>query len=143
MWDTLQVAHEGTNEVKKSKINILVQKYKAFKMKLDEDIKDMFTCFTKITNELKLFDWVLPTEDKVKKILRFLPKSWSSIKTTIEEADDLSAMTVEMLQGKLLTHEMAMKNDESDDDSQKKKSVAFKSSSKDESDSDEEIPQER
>ncbi|GKV07174.1 hypothetical protein SLEP1_g18975 [Rubroshorea leprosula] len=46
-------------------------------------------------------------------------------------------MTVEMLQGKLLTHEMAMKNDESDDDSRKKKSVAFKSSSKDESDNDE------
>ncbi|GKV47808.1 hypothetical protein SLEP1_g54670 [Rubroshorea leprosula] len=46
-------------------------------------------------------------------------------------------MTVEMLQGKLLTHEMAMKNDESDDDSRKKKSVAFKSSFKDESDSDE------
>ncbi|GKV39983.1 hypothetical protein SLEP1_g47668 [Rubroshorea leprosula] len=51
-------------------------------------------------------------------------------------------MTVEMLQGKLLTHEMAMKNDESDDDSWKKKSVAFKSSSKDESDSDEEDDEE-
>ncbi|GLU15434.1 hypothetical protein SLE2022_319250 [Rubroshorea leprosula] len=107
-------------------------------MKSDQEIKDMFTHFTKITNELKLFDRVLPEEDKVRKILRSLPKSWSSIKTTIEEAHDLSAMTVEMLQGKLLTHEMAMKNYESDDDSQKKKSVAFKSSSKDESDSDEE-----
>ncbi|GKU87574.1 hypothetical protein SLEP1_g1955 [Rubroshorea leprosula] len=107
MWDKLQVAHEGTNEVKKSKINI-----------------------------------VLPEEDKVKKILHSLTKSWSSIKTTIEEAHDLSAMTVEMLQGKLLTHEMAMKNYESDDDSRKKKSVAFKSSSKDESDSDEEDDEE-
>ncbi|GKV00559.1 hypothetical protein SLEP1_g13228 [Rubroshorea leprosula] len=107
MWDKLQVAHEGTNDVKKSKINM-----------------------------------VLPEEDKVRKILRSLPKSWSSIKTTIEEAHDLSAMTVEMLQGKLLTHEMAMKNYESDDDSRKKKSVAFKSSSKDESDSDEEDDEE-
>ncbi|GKV30136.1 hypothetical protein SLEP1_g38991 [Rubroshorea leprosula] len=142
MWDKLQVAHEGTNEVKKSKINMLVQKYELFKTKSDEDIKDMFTRFTKITNELKLFDRVLPEEDKVRKILRSLPKSWSSIKTTIEEAHDLSAMTVEMLQGKLMTHEMAMKNDESDDDSRKKKSVAFKSSSKDESDSDEEDDEE-
>ncbi|GKV40372.1 hypothetical protein SLEP1_g48027 [Rubroshorea leprosula] len=142
MWDKLQVAHEGTNEVKKSKINMLVQKYELFKMKSDEEIKDMFTRFTKITNELKLFDRVLPEEDKVRKILRSLPKSWSSIKTTIEEAHDLSAMTVEMLQGKLLTHEMAMKNYESDDDSRKKKSVAFKSSSKDESESDEEDDEE-
>ncbi|GKV30776.1 hypothetical protein SLEP1_g39556 [Rubroshorea leprosula] len=51
-------------------------------------------------------------------------------------------MTVEMLQRKLLTHEMAMKNYESDDDTRKKKSVAFKSSSKDESDSDEEDDEE-
>ncbi|GKV15092.1 hypothetical protein SLEP1_g25892 [Rubroshorea leprosula] len=142
MWDKLQVAHEGTNEVKKSKINMLVQKYELFKMKSDEEIKDMFTCFTKITNELKLFDRVLPEEDKVRKILRSFPKSWSPIKTTIEEAHDLSAMTVEMLQGKLLTQEMAMKNGESDDDSRKKKSVAFKSSSKDESDIDEEDDEE-
>ncbi|GKV17164.1 hypothetical protein SLEP1_g27700 [Rubroshorea leprosula] len=142
MWDKLQVAHEGTNEVKKSKINMLVKKYELFKMKSDDDIKDMFTRFTKITNELKLFDRVLLEEDKVRKILRSLLKSWSSIKMTIEEAHDLSVMTVEMLQGKLLTHEMAMKNDESDDDSRKKKSVAFKSSSKDESDSDEEDDEE-
>ncbi|GKV47365.1 hypothetical protein SLEP1_g54270 [Rubroshorea leprosula] len=61
---------------------------------------------------------------------------------TIEEAHDLSAVTIEMLLGKLLTHEMAMKNYESDDDSQKKKFVAFKSSSKDESDNDEEDDEE-
>ncbi|GKV15815.1 hypothetical protein SLEP1_g26564 [Rubroshorea leprosula] len=122
MWDKLQVAYEGTNEVKKSKISMLVKKYELFKMKSDEDIKDMFTRFTKITNELKLFDRVLPKEDKVRKIPRSLPKSWCSIKTTIEEAHDLSAMTVDMLQGKLFT--------------------PFKSSSKDESDSDEEDDEE-
>ena len=30
IWDRLEVIHEGTNQVKESKINILVQKYELF-----------------------------------------------------------------------------------------------------------------
>ena len=32
IWDKLEVTHEGTNQVKKSKINLLVQTYEMFKM---------------------------------------------------------------------------------------------------------------
>ena len=32
IWDRLEVTHEGTNQVKKSKINMLVHKYELFKM---------------------------------------------------------------------------------------------------------------
>ena len=73
----------------------------------NEDIKDMFTRFTIITNDLALFDKNLSDEEKVRKVLRSLPKEWRNIRTTIEEANDLSKMTIETLQGKLLTHEIA------------------------------------
>ena len=32
IWDRLEVTHEGTNQVKKRKISMLVQKYKIFQM---------------------------------------------------------------------------------------------------------------
>ena len=36
IWDRLEVTHEGTNQVKESKINMLVHKYELFKMVHDE-----------------------------------------------------------------------------------------------------------
>ena len=50
IWDRLEVTHEGTNQVKESKINMLVHKYELFKMESDETIIGMFTCFTDIIN---------------------------------------------------------------------------------------------
>ena len=41
IWDRLEVAHEGTSQVKESKINILVHKYKLFKMELNESISTL------------------------------------------------------------------------------------------------------
>ena len=43
IWDRLEVAHEKTNQVKKSKISILVQKYEMFQMEQNETITSMFT----------------------------------------------------------------------------------------------------
>ncbi|KAA3484232.1 UBN2 domain-containing protein [Gossypium australe] len=37
--DKLEVTHEGTNQVKKSKVGILTLNYETFKMKPKEDIK--------------------------------------------------------------------------------------------------------
>ena len=41
MWDTLQVTHEGTNDVKRSRINTLTYEYELFRMKTNENIQDM------------------------------------------------------------------------------------------------------
>lgn len=53
IWDTLSVAHEGTNQVKQSRIELLMRSYELFVMDDKETIKDMFTRFTIITNEMK------------------------------------------------------------------------------------------
>ena len=52
-YGTLEVTHEGTNQVKESKINILVHKYDLFKMEPTESITNMFTRFINIVNSLK------------------------------------------------------------------------------------------
>ena len=51
-WHNLEVTHEGTNQVKETKINMLVCKYELFKMKPNEPISEMFTRFNEITNPL-------------------------------------------------------------------------------------------
>ncbi|GAV77229.1 UBN2 domain-containing protein, partial [Cephalotus follicularis] len=53
MWDLLEVTYEGTNQVKESKISMLVHEYELFMMHSDECISDMFTRFTIIVNSLK------------------------------------------------------------------------------------------
>ncbi|GAV57045.1 UBN2 domain-containing protein, partial [Cephalotus follicularis] len=53
-WDLLEITYEGTNQVKESKISMLVHEYELFMMHNDECISDMFTRFTTIVNSLKI-----------------------------------------------------------------------------------------
>ena len=54
IWDKLEVTHEGLNQVKESKISMLVHKYELFKIETNERIFEMFTTFTDIINGLNL-----------------------------------------------------------------------------------------
>jgi len=53
MWDTLEVTHEGTNEVNRARKNTLVQEYELLQMKQNESISDFQTRFTHIVNHLE------------------------------------------------------------------------------------------
>ena len=66
--DALQIAHEGTNQVKQSRIELLMRKYELFEMGDRETIMDMYTRFTQITNELKSLGKTFTTEELVRKI---------------------------------------------------------------------------
>ncbi|KAH1039640.1 hypothetical protein J1N35_041383 [Gossypium stocksii] len=88
IWKKLEVTHECTTQVKKSKIGIITINYETFKMKLKEDIKVMFDRFTIIISGLN-------------HMIRFIPmKKWGRRRkvekkkvaialksTTIEEND--------------------------------------------------------
>ncbi|KAE8693144.1 hypothetical protein F3Y22_tig00110819pilonHSYRG00446 [Hibiscus syriacus] len=90
IWDKLQVTHEGTDEVKKSKISILTHSYENFRMKPNEDIKAMTDRFSTIVNGLKSYGEIISNEKLVRKLVYSLPKSWQSKKTAIIESKDLS-----------------------------------------------------
>ncbi|XP_075092241.1 uncharacterized protein LOC142172508 [Nicotiana tabacum] len=51
IWDTLQVAHDGTSQVKRSR-GTLFSQYENFAMKDGETIQEMYRRFTTLTNEL-------------------------------------------------------------------------------------------
>jgi len=105
IWEALQVAHEGTNKVKHSRIKLLIRKYKLFEVGDRETVMDMYTHFTHIT-KLKYLRKSFTTEELVRKILRFLPRSWEAKGTAIQEAKYMKAITLDELIGNLQTYEL-------------------------------------
>ena len=105
IWDTLKTAHEGTDQVKESKIYMLVHKYELFKMDEQESIEEMFSRFTTITNDLNSLGKIYSNPDKVRKLLRSLPKAWRPKVTAITEAKNLATLQIEELLGSLKVHE--------------------------------------
>nr|XP_016484044.1 PREDICTED: uncharacterized protein LOC107804639 [Nicotiana tabacum] len=76
IWEALQTAHEGTTQVKQSKIDMLTTEYELFKMKDDESIQDIHTRFTSIINELHSLGEIIPRNKLDRKTLSVLPSSW-------------------------------------------------------------------
>ncbi|KAL4360717.1 hypothetical protein GQ457_04G018640 [Hibiscus cannabinus] len=106
IWDKLEVTHEGTSEVKETKIGLLNLSYENFKMEPDEDIKKMFDRFSVIVNGLKGYGEIIPEDKLVRKLIYSLPESWDSKKTAIIEAKNLKTLKLDELMGSLLTHEL-------------------------------------
>ena len=129
IWDKLCITHEGTPQVKESKISSLVHEYELFKMLDNETIDSMFIRFTNIINQLFALDKVYENQEMNYKILRSLTSSWEPKVTAIEEANDLTKHTIDGLIGKLKVHEKKLKEKEENvtkEESPKKKFIAFK-----------------
>ena len=109
MWKLLEMTHEGTSQVKNSKINLLVSKYEKFEMSSNESIGDMFHRFNVIVISLKSLGKKLTIAEQVQKILRSLPQMWEAKVMAIREAKDLETLQIDQLMGSLLTHEIERK----------------------------------
>jgi hypothetical protein len=138
IWDKLEVTYEGTNQVKESKMNMLVHEYELFVMKKDENISEMSTRFTNIVNCLKALGKIYTNQENVRKILRSLPKRWEAKMTAISEARNLKVLTLEELFGSLMTYELEMNSKVEEEEVKPKKNFALKSSHHDHDNSEEE-----
>ncbi|KAL6325046.1 hypothetical protein AAG906_022254 [Vitis piasezkii] len=142
IWRLLEITHEGTNQVKESKINILVHNYELFSMKETETIVEMITRFTEIVNGLEALGRVINESEKVMKILRSLPSKWHTKVTAIQEAKDLTKLPMEELLGSLMTYEISLTKQLQESEDKKKKNIALKATTKEEEDVEEEKPSE-
>jgi len=130
MWDTLQVTHEGTTDVKRSRINSLTHEYELSRMNQNETIHDMQNRFTHIVNHLASLGKIFPNEDLINKVLRCLSREWQPKVTAIVESRALVNMSLATLFGKLQEHEMELKRlNQHEENEKKKKGIALKASS--------------
>jgi len=102
-----------------------------------ETVGEMFTRFTDIINSLIALGKIYTQVEMVRKLLRALTPEWEKKTTAIEEANDLSTLTVENLIGNLMAYEVQLEDRKRDTEPKNKKILAFKASSYDTEDTDE------
>nr|XP_009770166.1 PREDICTED: uncharacterized protein LOC104220896 [Nicotiana sylvestris] len=79
IWDSLQMAHEGTPQEGKT-------------------FQEMYTRFTTVTKELKSLGRIIPEEDRVEKIMtRVLPVTWESKIIAIQESKIIATLKLDEL----------------------------------------------
>ena len=103
IWKKLEVIYEGTNQVKECKISRFTRQYEMFQMESYESVHDVYTRFTNIVNSLEALGKTFSNCEKVKKIIRSLPKEWRPKKTTIEEAKNLNTLSLDDFIGSLIS----------------------------------------
>ncbi|GJV29133.1 retrovirus-related pol polyprotein from transposon TNT 1-94 [Tanacetum coccineum] len=91
IWKTLLITHQGNNQVKDNKIDLLVQQYEQFVISEDESIDSAFVRFNNIITSLKALDEGYSSNNYVRKFLR--------------------ALHLDELIGNLKVHEMIIKKD--------------------------------
>ena len=94
MWDTLEVTHEDTNEVKRGRKHTLIQEYEMFKMLKGETIAEVQKRFTHIINHLMSLEKTFEKEELNIKILKCLDRSWQPKVTAISESKDLTLLSM-------------------------------------------------
>ena len=129
----LEVTNEGTSEVKRFKIVLLMSKYERFEIEPRESIQERFT---NITNELISLGRLIPTDEQVRKILRSLPQDerWRAKVTAIQESKYFTKFNLEELAGSLMTHELHLGTA----DNSQKKGLGLTAADQEESECDEE-----
>jgi len=75
VWDILETTYEGTSHVQEFKVSPYVHQDELLKMLYRESIKDMCMCFTEIINSFKSLGKAYTNEEKVREVLRCLPRS--------------------------------------------------------------------
>ncbi|GKC79135.1 hypothetical protein Tco_1129909, partial [Tanacetum coccineum] len=108
IWDTLLITHQGNNQVKANKIDLLVQQYEQFMIPEEESIDNAFAKFNTIITSLKALDEGF--SNKNWKFIRALHPKWHA-KVTIEEPKNLTTLPLDELIGNLKVYEEVIKKD--------------------------------
>ena len=105
-------------------MNMYVYQYELFKIDVDESIKNKFAWFTNISNNLKSLGKTYQTSKQWdKSYVVSLRISGGPKVIAIEEVQDLKKQELDDLLGKLLIHEIHLKEDEGENS---KKETALK-----------------
>ena len=110
MGQTLENHYKGNIQVRSKKVQLHIYEYELFKMKPHERITEMTNCLNALVTTLRKLGKPFTKEEVNNKILRILPKkNWESRVTSIKEAQYLATLPIDVLIGKLLTHELSIK----------------------------------
>ncbi|XP_070009362.1 spindle pole body protein pcp1-like [Nicotiana sylvestris] len=123
IWEALQTLHEGTTQVKQSKIDMLTTEYELFRMKDDESIQDMHTKFTSIINELHSLGDVIPRN-------KLALASWGDSSSESERESDAKKSSMLAVETEATKYDslfaLMAQSDDDDDEEDEEDAVNFK-----------------
>ncbi|CAM8905585.1 unnamed protein product [Rhodiola kirilowii] len=105
-WDILQMAYEGTNKVRNSRMQIVTTMFEEMKMKESETISEYNTRVLELSNKAAALGKPIEEERMASKVLRSLPPRFAMKVTAIEEMHDISKLKLDELMGSLRTYEI-------------------------------------
>ncbi|GJV22026.1 hypothetical protein Tco_1371046 [Tanacetum coccineum] len=111
IWDTLLITHQGNNQVKANKIDLIVQQYEQFTIPEKESIDNAFAEFNTIITSLKALDEGFSSKNYVRKFLRALYPKWRVKVMAIEESKNLTTLPLDELIRNLKVYEEVIKKD--------------------------------
>ncbi|KAL5573965.1 hypothetical protein UlMin_023562 [Ulmus minor] len=132
-WDKLEVAHEGTDGVKRSKLQMLTSQFESIRMEEGEKVADFNAKLIDITNRSCLLGEEYIESKIVRKLLRSLPHRFQGKVIAIEESKNVDKIRLEELIGSLETFEMGL----GEEKKEKNKNIAFKSENNEDIDNEE------
>ncbi|XP_074343062.1 uncharacterized protein LOC141680857 [Apium graveolens] len=140
IWDTIQVSHGGTFKVCEVKLSMLISDYEVFRLERDKSVKDAQGRFLTLMNSISLLDKIIPQAEINRKILRAMPKKFSSKVTILQDSPSISTMETLTLFSELEEFENRLRRYDEEDEAPRKKTLALNVDAGDSSeDSDEEI----
>ncbi|KAK0578971.1 hypothetical protein LWI29_019168 [Acer saccharum] len=125
-WDILQVAHEGTEVVKESKLQVLQTQFELLRMGEDECFNDFEIKLMDIVNQSHQLGDPYSDRRVKQKIMRSLPDRFESKVTAIEENSGYMDMKPSEVIGRLLAYES--RKAPSNTPPKKSKGIALKAS---------------
>ncbi|GKC52283.1 hypothetical protein Tco_1075028 [Tanacetum coccineum] len=111
IWKTLLIIHQGNNQVKDNKIDLLVHQYEQFVISEDESINSAFARLNIIITSLNALDEGYSSKKYVRKFFKALHLKWRAKVTMIKDSKDLTSLSLDELTGNLKVHEMIIKKD--------------------------------
>ncbi|XP_015084081.1 uncharacterized protein LOC107027425 [Solanum pennellii] len=111
IWNLLKTTYEGTEEIRKCKLDLFSTQFEDFTMNDGELIHEVRTRFSNITDELMFLEEHVPIVKQVSKILEILPRSWTNDFVTGNDTREPDVMTMYTLFEHLQVQEMHRKNE--------------------------------
>ncbi|CAM8968990.1 unnamed protein product [Rhodiola kirilowii] len=105
-WDILQIAFEGTDKVRNSRMQAVTTRFEEMKMKESETITEYNTRVLELSNEASALGKPIDEERLASKVLRSLPPRFAMKVTGIEEMHDITKPKLDELMGSLRTYEI-------------------------------------
>ncbi|XP_029130246.1 uncharacterized protein LOC114916860 [Cajanus cajan] len=106
----MQQKYQGSTRVKRAQLQTLQREFELLTMKDSEKVDCYIGRTLSVVNKMRANGESMDSNIVVSKILRSLTSKFNYVVCSIEEANDLSTLSLDELHGSLLVHEQRMQD---------------------------------